>query len=211
VHLTPNGIDVDRFRPDDVGRKQLRLAEGVAEEICVALFVGGDWAHKGLGLAFEGLAKARAGGADVVLWVVGQGDEARFRRLARRLGVDEALRFFGRRTDTESFYRAADVFVLPSVYETFSIVCFEAAACGLPLVIPPISGAGDLVGKDEAGMVVSRDGWSIASALLSLANDRERRVALGHEARRRASEYTWESSSAEVIGVYRSLLAQDHT
>jgi glycosyltransferase involved in cell wall biosynthesis len=96
--------------------------------------------------------------------------------------------------------------VLPSAYETFSIACFEAAACGLPLVIPRLSGAGALVGDDEAGIIVNREAASIANALVRLACDPARRSALGAEARRRASPYTWEASVAAVTDIYRSRL-----
>ena len=154
------------------------------------------------------MTKARAEGAHVRLWVVGPGDEARFATLARGLGDEDAVSFFGRRTDTERFYRAADLFVLPSEYETFSIVCFEAAACGLPLVIPPISGAGELVGNNEAGIIIERDSAHIASAIGQLARDPDRRSALGAEARRRASAFTWEASVASVAALYGSLLAE---
>lgn len=206
VVVTPNGIDPDRFRPDPIERAVTRAELAAEAECCVTLFVGGDWDRKGLAIAIEALAKARADGADLVLWVVGSGDEARFAALARGLGVDGSVLFLGPRSDVERFYRAADVFVLPSAYETFSIVCFEAAACGLPLVIPELSGAGDLVGADEAGILVDRDAASIATALGEFARDPVRRIALGAEARRRAGAFTWEASAASVADAYRSLL-----
>lgn len=208
VAVTPNGIDADRCRPDADERADTRESLGISSGQCVALFLGGDWDHKGLALAIEALAKVRAQGDDVVLWVVGSGDEARFVTLAVTLGVEGSVRFFGQRRDPERFYRAADVFVLPSAYETFSLVCFEAAACNLPLVIPALSGAGVLVGKDDSGgVIVTREGASIADALGALARDPARRAKLGSEASRRAASFTWEASAASVFEVYRSLLA----
>ena len=68
------------------------------------------------------------------LWIVGPGDVERYRALARGEGVEDRVRFFGRRTDTERFYRAADAFLFPSLYEAFPLVALEAAACGLPIV-----------------------------------------------------------------------------
>lgn len=207
VSLTPNGIDVGRFRPDEHDRRGTRVSLGVPPGRCVALFVGGDWDGKGLALAIEALAKVRAGGDDVDLWVVGHGDEARFIALARSLGVQQSVCFFGRRSDTERFYRAADVFVLPSAYETFSLVCFEAAAAGLPLVIPSLSGAGELAGKGGAGIIVEREPSSIAAALAALVRDPAKRAHLGLEARRQAGRFTWEASAASVAVVYRELLS----
>lgn len=206
VTVTPNGVDLDRFRPDPEARRETRREQAISPEQTIALFVGGDWGRKGLGLAVEAVAKARANGADVVLWVVGPGDEARFRTLAEDLGVADVVAFLGTRADTERYYQAADLFVLPSAYETFSLVCFEAAACGLPLVIPPLHGASDLVGEDEAGLVVQRDATDIARAIASLSGDEELRLRLGREAARRASEFGWDASAAAVTDLYRSLL-----
>lgn len=206
--MTPNGVDVKRFRPDAHARQQMRADHGVHDQTCLAVFVGGDWDRKGLALAIEATATARTDGADVVLWVVGPGDELRFRELAAVLGVAEHVIFFGRRSETERFYQAADVFVLPTSYETFGIVCFEAAACGVPLVIPLVHGAGDLVRDGGAGIAVQRDASSVAAALATLARDPARRSARGAEARRRAAASTWEASAASVTDLYRSLAAE---
>ena len=72
--LTPNGVDIERFRPDADARRSLRAQVGTTDEQVVALFVGGDWNRKGLALVVEAVALARAKGVDLLLWVVGQGD-----------------------------------------------------------------------------------------------------------------------------------------
>ncbi|MHB8185473.1 MAG: glycosyltransferase family 4 protein [Dermatophilaceae bacterium] len=207
VTVTPNGVDVERFRPDPEARAALRSAEAVGDGV-VALFVGGDWDRKGLGIAVEAISRVRADGHDLRLWVVGRGDEARVAALAEQFGVAPFIRFFGPRPDTERFYQAADLFVLPSAYETFSLVCFEAAGCGLPVVIPPISGAREIVGADEGGLLITRSSRSVADALLKLATDPELRARLGAEARRRASAYTWQRSVDSMMELYRELLAE---
>jgi glycosyltransferase involved in cell wall biosynthesis len=204
VVVTPNGVDPGRFRPDPGARAAVR-DDLHAGDACVALFVGGDWDLKGLAVAIEAVAKARATGQEVVMWVVGSGDEPRFVDRARAYGIEESVRFFGPQTRPERFYQAADVFVLPSAYEAFSIACLEAAACGLPLVVPDIGAAGALVGNDEAGRVVDRDPSSVAAALAGLAADPERRSVLGREAQRRAGAFTWAGSVASVLDLYASL------
>lgn len=209
VVVTPNGIDPARFHPPDSARRAaLRAEHGAGDDEIVALFVGGDWHRKGLGLAVEAVAKARADDTNLVLWVVGTGDEAGFGAAASALGVGERVWFFGPSDRPERFFQAADLFVLPSTYETFGIVCFEAAACGLPVVAPPLHGISDLIGDGEAGIVVERDADSIAAALRQLA-DPATRARLGGEAHRRARQYTWERSAASVLELYRSLLPQE--
>jgi UDP-glucose:(heptosyl)LPS alpha-1,3-glucosyltransferase len=170
------------------------------------LFVGGDWVRKGLGIAIGAVAAARAFGAELELWVVGRGDRSRFAALSAKQGIESHVRFYGARDDTERFYQAADVFVLPSSYEGFSLACLEAAASGLPLLIPSVSGAREIVGENEAGCLVQRSVPSVAAALVRLAVDPDLRSALGTEARRRVQVYGWDRSSEAVTKLYRQLL-----
>jgi UDP-glucose:(heptosyl)LPS alpha-1,3-glucosyltransferase len=207
VRLAPNGIEVDRFRPDEEVRRELRGEEGVALTDLVVLFVGGDWDHKGLAIAIDGVAKASATARRALnLWVVGRGDERRFRRIAQRSGIAQQVRFFGVRSDPERLYQAADVFVLPTLYETFSLVAFEAAASGLPVVAPAVSGIEELIGQDEGGIVVERTSQSVGDAIARLAVDADLRTRLGTAARQRASEYTWEKSVEAILAAYSDVL-----
>lgn len=208
VRETRNGVDATRFHPDAASRDEVRQETSTDPDAVVALFVGGDWRRKGLELAVEALAAAASVGTFLRLWVVGAGDVAQFQRIARRAGVAEQVLFFGPRSDTHRFYQAADIFVLPSAYETFSIASFEAAACGLPLVIPPLHGASELVGNDEGGMIVERTASSIGHAFARLAQDKTLREQLGGEAARRALQYSWDRSVDSVLEIYRALLAE---
>jgi glycosyltransferase involved in cell wall biosynthesis len=207
VAVTPNGVDLERFRPDFRSRRELRSDEGVDPDHMVAVFVGSDWDHKGLEIAMRGLAQARASGAtNLKLWVVGRGDTTRFEKEARSLGIVEDVRFFGFRRDTERFYQAADVFVFPSAYETFSLVSFEAAACGLPVVATRLNGVEELIGPDDGGLTIGRSPEAFANALLYLATNPHERQAMGNLARRRAARFTWERSTQGVLDLYSDLL-----
>jgi UDP-glucose:(heptosyl)LPS alpha-1,3-glucosyltransferase len=179
---------------------------GVSGDDCVALFVGGDWDRKGLSVAIGGLAQAVSEGAPLRLWVVGPGDRARFEALAARLGVAQRVRFFGQRADAECFYRAADVFVMPTLYETFCLAAFEAAACGLPLVVTPVHGVRDLVGSDAAGIQVERTPEAVGRALARLAADKGLRATMGASAQRRSGEFTWGRSVDAVLRSYAGIL-----
>lgn len=208
VFSTPNGVDSVRFAPDAGRRRAVRVAEGVPDDAVVALFVGGDWQRKGLPTAIEGVREAvRLGATALRLWVVGPGDEAAARAVAADAGVADRVRFFGRRDDVERFCQAADVFVLPTLYETFSIAAHEAAACGLPVVATAVSGIAELVDGD-GGMLVERDAAAVGTALARLAADPELRRRLGRSAGRRASAMTWAESVDAVLAAYRALVPQ---
>lgn len=208
VAVTPNGVDPDRFRPDADVRRVVRAAQRVADEELVLLFVGGDWDRKGLGVAIEGMASAQPRlDVPLQLWVVGRGDESRFAGLAGRHGVGERICFFGPRADTERFFQASDVFVLPTLYETFSLVAYEAAASALPFVGTRVSGIDELAAGGEAGVLVPREPVAVADALVALAADPARRVRMGEAGRRRAGGYTWGRSVESVLSLYRELRA----
>lgn len=207
VQLTPNGVDLDRFHPDASARTDLRRSTGLTDEP-VAVFIGGDWDRKGLAIGIQALADVRAQGIDLQLWVAGSGDQVRFATLAEELGVGSAVSFFGTRHDVERFLAAADVFVLPSLYETFSLVGFEAAATGLPVVVTRVHGIGDLVKDDEAGIPVERNAASLAEGLVRLAREPDYCRRLGQVALRSAQQYTWNASATALTNLYRSLLRE---
>jgi glycosyltransferase involved in cell wall biosynthesis len=209
VEVTPNGVDGARFRPDREMRRKVRESEGIPDAETVALFLGGDWHTKGLAVAIEGLAEAwRNGASNLRLWVVGRGDEARHRELARRLGVPDHVRFFGFRPDAERLLQAADIFVLPSLYESFCLSAYEAAACGLPVVTTRVGGVEELIGADEGGILVERTPAAVGQALARLASDRALAARMGTAALGRARRYTWERSVEDVTACYERLLAE---
>jgi len=209
VHVTPNGVDLERFVPDDSARRTLRHEERLVDEDVVAIFVGGRWEDKGLPLVFDSLctASAKLPVRRLHLWVVGRGDEALYGRLAARLAIASRVRFFGFRSDVERFLQAADVFVFPSSYETFSLVAHEAAACGLPVIATPVNGIDELVLPGETGYLVPADAAALAEALAHLARTPSLRKAMGQRARERVGTMTWQRSAASVVDIYRSLLA----
>lgn len=204
VARTPNGVAVTRFRPDDRVRDRVRLEEGV-DGVVVCLFVGGDWGRKGLALAVAALARVDDS-LDLRLWVVGGGDERRFEELSEESGVGSRVRFFGHRDDAERYFQAADIFVLPTAYEAAPLVLYEAAASSLPIVVTAVNGVEDVVVDGESGLLVERDPDAVAVALSALARNPGLRRRIGEEARRRASEFTWDRSAAEVIALYERLL-----
>ena len=206
VATTHNGVNLERFHPDPEKRKEIRNRYGVSDNQVVGIFVGSDWDHKGLAILIESLEKVHQGDLNLLLWVVGGGDRARFKGLAASLGVDHAVRFFGIVDEVEQLYQAADFYVSASLYETFSLVAFEAAATQLPLIVPAISGAMELVKGERGGILVERDSESISAAMMRLASDASLRRRMGSGARDMAADFTWQRSVGSVGALYASLL-----
>jgi glycosyltransferase involved in cell wall biosynthesis len=208
IVVTPNGVDPDHFRPDSNARLVLRARELRNGDEVIALFVGGNWDLKGLAIAIESIARARSP-VPLHLWIVGRGDVDRFSELARVRGVLERVRFFGPVSDTHPFYCAADILLLPSQYETGSLVLREAAASGIPTVAVDVSGVREIIGEDEGGFVVPRSADAFATALETLATRPELRRQQAEFARRQALQWSWARSVDQVLAVYEELLNGD--
>ena len=191
VLVIPNGVDTDAFRPP-FDASQMGDSNGLD-----ALFVGSEWEGKGLRVAIEALD----GSPDVRLIVVGDGDKKTYREFAEGLGVNERVSFVGATADVASWYRRADVFLLPTAYETFSLVTYEAAASGLPLLVTRVNGVEDLLRDGANGWFIDRDATSIRSFLRKLQSDPERRAAMGREARKDSLRFPW----SRMVEDYREL------
>lgn len=196
-----NGIDVNRFRPGpaDPAVRRALCPPGAAR---LAVFVGGGWVGKGLSAAIAALADAPTWG----LAVVGPGHAAPFLAEADRLGVADRLRFTGPREDLPAVMRSVDALVLPSAYETFSLVAYEAAACGCPVLATRVSGITDFLVDGRTGFFVDATGTSVAEGL-------QRLDALGDAAVRAvtdaagtvARERTTDAMVEAHIDLYRAL------
>jgi glycosyltransferase involved in cell wall biosynthesis len=199
LRVIPNGVDGPGQADRDGGaavRKQL----GLADEDRLALFVGGDWHRKGLKYAIEGMAQA----PNWRLAVVGSGSREPFLELARNLEVVEQLIFVGAVQNPGPYYAAADAFVFPSHYEAFSMAAIEAAAAGLPLVVPRLNGTEDYVEDGVNGWFTPRNGPDIARRLRELGSDPVARAQMGSAAARAAERFRW----SQIVNEWEALYAE---
>ena len=204
VVVTPNGVDPLRFHPDQAVAAEVRAELDLPPAAVVALFVGGDFERKGLGLAIEALVGAPA----VHLVAAGPGDVEGARRRALELGVGERVRILGPRRDVERLDQAADVYLCASDYEADSLALLEAAATGLALVSTRVGSAESFVGTGPgaAGLLVDRTPEAIAAALTRLAEDESLRRRCGESALERSGARRWSAVADQVLGLYADLV-----
>jgi glycosyltransferase involved in cell wall biosynthesis len=199
VSVIPNGVDRQTYAPSRDAREAMRRKLGIREDALVAVFVGGEWEGKGLKFAIEGVAAADSW----QLVVVGRGDEARYRRIAESCAPGR-VHFAGEQRDTTHYYAGADAFVLPSVYEAFSLAAFEAAATGLPLLVTRVSGVEDVLVDGSNGWFIERDGALIAGRLRRLESVRVR-TELGASARAATERFEWDHAVDAYALLYEAL------
>lgn len=201
-----NGVDTERFAPGVhvEEARAMRKTLGIPKQRLVAVFAGGEWKRKGLRPAIEALASSPSW--DLV--VAGGGDERYYRELADSLGVGKAVHWLGVVRDIEIVYEMADAFLLPTSYETFSLVTFEAAASGLAVLATPVSGVRELIQDGRNGFLITQEPREIAARLEQLAADPALRIRLGLAARESVLKFTWEAMVEKHRALYERLVAR---
>jgi glycosyltransferase involved in cell wall biosynthesis len=207
----PQGVDTSRFRPADVNeraelRKRLDLPRGP-----LAIYVGVLDSRKNVEWLVETWIRNRDVFQEWRLLLVGPTSrdacDADLRERLTALASDQGasdrimLRDFNPRV--EDYYRAADLFVLPSQNEGMPNVVVEAMACGLPCVVTAISGTTDLIKHGQTGMLFEvNSGVAFVEAMQPLIRSPEQRALIGGSARAMMEETF---STRHVCGVYLDL------
>jgi UDP-glucose:(heptosyl)LPS alpha-1,3-glucosyltransferase len=202
------GVSLKRFSHKDTFgfRQEIRARHGIGKEDLVILFVGMNFEIKRLGLLIEGLSQlspADGRKSDVKLVVIGKGKEAFYRAMVREYGVEDSVIFGGVTGEVEKYYLASDIFVMPSVYDTFGMVVLEAMAAGLPVIITPTVGARDLVDDGVEGFVLGDPPTAaeLAQKIDFLSNSNNR-LRMGQCARERALKHSWDRVADRVAELY---------
>jgi D-inositol-3-phosphate glycosyltransferase len=214
IELVAPGVDHAFFSPGD--RAGARSALGLGDEP-VLLFAGRIQSLKRADLAVRTLAALRRGNATLVIiggpsGADGDVELERVRSLVSELGLERRVRFVPPQPHhlLSSWYRAADVVVVPSRSESFGLVALEAAACGTPVVAAAVGGLTTIVEHGATGLLVdSDDPGDWAEAVDGLLSDRGRAQAMSMAAVRRAAGYRWSTAAARLRRLYADLAAQE--
>jgi len=228
IAVIAGGVDLERFSPDpereprpgrgaDPGRQSVaRSRLGLSPTARTILFVGRIQRLKGLEVLLR--AFGRLNDLDVQLVIVGgrpgnsheSREIARLQHLATRLGVAERTHFVGAVAHEQlpSYYRAADVCVMPSSYESFGLVAVESLACGTPVVATRVGGLTSIIRDGETGFLVPwRDAELFAERLRRVLQDDALRQRLAARTRESVLEYGWDRIADEHLALYAEVRA----
>jgi len=185
---------------------QLRTSLGIGREAIVVLFVGTNYARKGLDTLLQAISRLKYK-EKYRLLVVGRGNIPRYERLAQRLGLQEITIFCGFQEQMPPFYGMADIFVLPSYYDPFGNVCLEAMACGLPVITTRETGVSELMAHGRSGFVMDQpENIAALANWLEALEDPELRRSMGAEAQEQAAFLTIERNMKHTILAYEKVL-----
>lgn len=214
THLTVvhNGIDLARFSPT-LASAPFRTQHNIPPDALVAGVVGRlrPWKGQDRFLAVAARVAAAVPSARFVLaggdpFAVDDAYPAALRRQAAALGIAGRVTFTGHLADVRPALAAFDLFVHPGDPEPFGLATVEAMAMGLPVVAFAHGAAPEIVAQDTGVLVPPGDEEALATAIISLLGDEERRLALGTAGRRRAaSHFTIQRVVAQMDDVFAAV------
>lgn len=203
LRVLARGVDTERFNPRHRCR-ELRHEWGAGDADPVALYVGRLAPEKNLALLERAFVAMRAANPRLRLVLVGDGPAAE--GLRRR--HPEAL-FRGMRTgaDLARHYASADLFLFPSLTETFGNVVLEAMASGLAVLAFDRAAARQHIVHGKSGLLAADDAGFIEQAV-TLVDDRTRVEALGRCARTAIEPFAWDRIHDRLVALYQDVLAE---
>lgn len=216
VSFVTNGVDLTRFE-GDVDCQAIRQYLGVGDNTTIFISVGRNHPKKNfLGLV-DAADKLRASGyEDFAVLIVGEGvgclkDYVTKHKLSKYVIFHEQLGLPENAKDVPQLpvdklvemYQCADIFVLPSLVESFGIVIVEAMAAKLPVITTDGPGCRDIIRNGRDGiMVPAGDSNALANAMINVLNNPDEKIRLSKIAYERATDFSWESVVDQYIELY---------
>jgi glycosyltransferase involved in cell wall biosynthesis len=203
MRLVPVGVDPDLFKPvPGVGRVPGRLITTASADVAL----------KGLAFLVEAIAKLRADGHDLTLTVIGKAKPGKSLELIEQFGLAPHITFVSGVTDERivELYSEAELAVVPSLYEGFSLPAIEAMCSGTPLVATDGGALPEVTGTDGETVFRCRkgDAGDLAATIERALANPELRAAVGDAGRRRVMErWTWTRCAELTVEQYREVLA----
>ena len=205
LHIVHVGVDPQQFRPiDNVNVVPGRLMTTASADV----------AMKGLAFLLEALAKLRAKDDSIHLVVIGKPKyDSKATQLIKELNLAESIEFVSGVTDQRivELYNEAEVAIVPSLYEGFSLPAIEAMSCGVPLVATTGGALPEVVGADgvtalqvppgDSDALAQKIGWALEQTNL--------RSVVGAAGRERVIQnFSWKITAERTVEHYRALLAE---
>jgi len=207
VAVVPNGVDLSHFSPGN--RLALRAAAraklGYSEGEIILLLVGNDLRNKGLPVLLDSLKRCRD--LPLRLCVVGNDGSSEHTEKLEALQLQDRVTFAGETAEILAYYAAADIYVAPSLEDSFNLPVLEAAACGLPVVVSTKAGISDYLSDGIDGLLLPEpdNSLSLCKILSRLAQDAELRSTLGQNAAHTAARLSWDRHAEAIYALLSSI------
>jgi UDP-glucose:(heptosyl)LPS alpha-1,3-glucosyltransferase len=208
VHLLYNAVACSTFNMQErlKRRSESRRHLGLDDAEVALLLIGNDWKKKGLPRVIEAIPLLR--GLRLKLMVAGRDDPIPFRTLAERLKVSDCLLFLEPSSDVMQFYAAADVYVAPSLHDSFAFPPLEAMASGLPVITSAQNGGSEIITHDLDGFVLKDPAnvEGLAELIRKLYLDPALRARVGGNAAETVTQYTWDRNTEQLHSLFQEVI-----
>ena len=209
IRVLSNPVDLRAFkRPEEFDRSSQRNLSGASDGDLLMVFVAlGHFERKGLPLLLQTMQEIgqQSSQQNLKLLVVGGQNDLleSYRRKVAAMGLATQVKFVGMQQDVRPWLWASDLFVFPSSYETFSLVTFQAAAAGLPIIVTRLHGVEEFSVDGRNSLVVENNPQSVRAGIERfLAMTPECRKAMGMRAQQDVSPFSTERFEQSWRGIY---------
>ena len=200
IEIIRNGVPLKKFRFGPELRERSREELNLRPDQIALLFAGSGWERKGLLFAVEAAALCKD--RKMRLLVAGRGNARLYKTRRLRLWREEPVQFLGEVADMLRVYSAADIFILPTIYDPFSNACLEALACGLPVITTRSNGFSEIIENGVHGSIVDHAGDLLALRdAIRLWSDPSRRAAARSTNTQLAAQFDISQNINETLAI----------
>lgn len=203
IVVQPHGVDIEYYQPIAPSEKRNLSPEGKT----TILFVGGSPLRKGFHLLLKSLSLVKDH-SNLKLIAVGFKPSTSLEFLVGRLGLRNEVSFEGfvSTKRLKELYQQSDMYVLPSLYDPFSIATLEAMASGLTSIVSPYTGITDILHNWYDAIVVNPlDKIRFAEVLSTLIHDDGLRREVGFNGLKTARNYSWQNVAKNMIELFNHI------
>lgn len=199
IDIVHNGVPIDRFRFDSARREKSRADLELRSDEVALLFVGTGWERKGLRFAIDAIERCQD--LKLRLLVAGRGNPRRYK--------SDRVQFLGEVVDLVPIYAAADIFILPTIYDPFSNACLEALASGLPVITTRSNGVSEIIDDGVHGSIVdlSNNIEALRAAIL-FWSDEARRTSARSTITQRAAQFDIAKNVEQTLAILLQVAAR---
>lgn len=199
VYFIPNALNTDEIR-------DLNIANPVRLKKPSVLFVGSFSKIKGLDVLINSIPLIQRKYASIHLYIAGSGSrENELRKLVKTLGVEKNVEFLGYITgsDKYKYYQSSDIYVIPSLSDSFPTSLLEAMMMKLPVVASNVGGIPFIITDKKSGMLFeSNNPKDLSEKIILLLENSDLRTKIADCGFLRVQEFTWENSAKKTIDLY---------